>query len=70
MAANCMDCGIDYGEFGMDTLMSNEQWRMIHPDDWGLLCASCIVKRASKLPDVLWVEARLVFEPGEWWSQE
>jgi predicted nucleic acid-binding Zn-ribbon protein len=47
---NCLDCGKPYEDFPMDVVLSDEQWQMIHPDKNGLLCADCIVKRASRLP--------------------
>ena len=45
----CMDCGLPYGNFGMDTIMPRAQWLEINPDDGGILCANCMVKRASKV---------------------
>jgi hypothetical protein len=56
----CMDCGAPY-PFALDTALSNEEWAMIHPDKYGLLCANCIVCRASRLPDVVIVKMKLVF---------
>lgn len=47
--AKCLDCGLDYDDFGMDLLLPRHQWLEIHPDEGGLLCALCIVRRASKL---------------------
>jgi hypothetical protein len=57
----CLDCQMLYREFGLDTVLPDEQWRAIHDSEGGVLCASCIVKRASKLfggPIVMhaWVE--------------
>jgi len=45
----CMDCGLPYEIFGMDAVMPRAQWLEINPDDGGLLCANCMVKRASKV---------------------
>lgn len=45
----CMDCGMLYSEFGLDTVLPNAQWMAIHSADGGVLCANCIVKRAAKL---------------------
>lgn len=58
----CEDCGLPYAEFGLDTTVPNSQWHDIHPenDGGGVLCASCMVKRASVLPGV--VAARMVFQ--------
>lgn len=49
LEAKCLDCGRDYTDFGMDLLLPRWQWLLIHPDDGGLLCANCIVRRASGL---------------------
>jgi hypothetical protein len=49
--AKCLDCGLDYDQFGMDTQVPRAQWLTIHPDEGGLLCATCIVRRiAQRLP--------------------
>ena len=45
----CMDCGLPYEIFGMDAVMPRAQWLEINPDDGGLLCANCMVKRASNV---------------------
>ena len=58
---NCLDCGMSYQDFPLDTTLSNDQWLMIHPERDGLLCAGCIVKRAAKLPGIIVVKARFVF---------
>lgn len=47
--AKCLDCGKPYGEFGLDMVLSDEQWLMLHPEKDGLLCACCIVRRAERL---------------------
>lgn len=59
---HCEDCGLPYSEFGLDTTLPNLQWEMIHPenDGGGVLCASCMVKRATKIKGV--IAARMVFE--------
>lgn len=62
----CMDCSAVYEEFPLDTTLPDEQWRRIHPRDGGVLCASCIVKRAAKLPNVVAVRAVIEFAaPGQ-----
>ena len=48
--AKCLDCGKPYADFGLDLLLPRSQWLAIHPDDHGLLCAGCILARASKIP--------------------
>jgi hypothetical protein len=45
----CMDCGAVYSDFPLDTTLPDDQWRMIHDSDGGVLCASCIVRRAGRL---------------------
>jgi len=55
--AKCLDCGLDYSEFPMDVLLPRAQWLAIHPDEHGLLCAACIVRRCAKLPNATCVHA-------------
>ncbi len=57
----CLDCGKPYSEFMLDTVLSNEQWYLIHPDKHGLLCSQCIVNRAEKLNGILRIDAVIVF---------
>lgn len=45
--AACLDCGKPYESFPIDTVLSDEEWRAIHPDEKGVLCANCIVARAA-----------------------
>lgn len=59
-------CGRRYEDFPLDVILPNAMWNRIavgypfkapHPDDeregrGGVLCASCIVERLAKLPDV------------------
>ncbi len=55
------DCELQYLKFGIDITLSNDQWLMIHPEGQeGILCANCMVKRASRLPGIIAV--RMVFE--------
>ena len=58
---SCMDCGLDYTQYPMDVVLKREQWLLIHPEDGGCLCANCIVARASKLPGVINLTARITF---------
>lgn len=60
-AAECMDCSMAYSDFGLDTTLPDDQWHMINGSPNGLLCASCIVKRAAKLPGVIAMRVRLEF---------
>ena len=55
--AECMDCRKPYNEFGLDMTLPNDQWEAIHPEKNGLLCANCIVKRASGLQNVIAIRA-------------
>ncbi len=51
---NCEDCGLPYREFGLDAILSDEQWGEIHPEgSEGVLCANCIMKRASLVCNVI-----------------
>jgi len=50
----CMDCGIPYGTLSLDFAMPHEQWELVsgRTDGSGILCANCMLKRASKIPGV------------------
>lgn len=58
----CEDCGLPYQDFPLDTTVPNSQWHDIHPEhpEGGILCANCMVRRASRLPGI--IAARMVFE--------
>lgn len=59
----CMGgCGLAYSEFPLDVLVSDDIWAAIsgRSDGSGVMCASCIVKRAARLPGV--TVAKLRFE--------
>lgn len=59
--SKCEDCGLPYDDFWLDTTIPNSQWSAIHPQgEGGVLCANCMVKRASLLPGI--IAARMVFE--------
>lgn len=53
MKGCCLDCGRKYGnEYGFpDLVVPDEVWKQISPtgDDGGLLCPSCMCRRASDL---------------------
>lgn len=55
--AQCLDCGKPYADFSLDLLLPRWQWLQIHPADSGVLCANCIVDRASKLAGAVAVHA-------------
>jgi len=68
-AIRCLDCGCDYdAAMACDMVLSREQWLLIHPEDDGVLCAHCILRRADKLPGQINVMARITFaddfDPG------
>lgn len=46
--ASCADCGLAYSAFGVDLVLADQDWKRIAPDD-GLLCATCICRRADKV---------------------
>jgi len=47
--SKCNDCRAEYGKMGLDLVLPDQQWKILCPEG-GILCASCICKRASKLP--------------------
>jgi hypothetical protein len=57
MKAECLDCGLPYSKFPIDTTLPNEQWELIHPEKNGLLCAQCIAQRASKIEGAVAIRA-------------
>lgn len=58
----CMGCGLPYaGPAWLDLVIPREQWLLIHPDDGGILCANCLIARASKLPHVINITGRITF---------
>jgi hypothetical protein len=58
----CDDCGCPDNEMPCDTVLTGKQWILLCPEGVGTyLCASCIVKRAAKLPGVINVTARICF---------
>jgi len=55
---SCMDCGQHYS---LSLILSREQWLLINPQDWGMLCARCMGERAAKLDHVLWINGKIIF---------
>lgn len=47
VTAKCADCGLPYLQFGMDLILPDQQWKQIAPEG-GLLCPTCICRRAAK----------------------
>ena len=62
---NCMDCEKPYKDFTMDMLFPRGQWLLINPDEQGLLCAQCMVARASKVPGAVVIHAVIEFVPKQ-----
>lgn len=59
---SCYDCGLPYDDDNwIDTVLPNKQWETIFPEGKGLLCANCIIKRASKLDGIIIAKMILVF---------
>lgn len=57
----CRDCGMLYGgEDWLDTVLPDTQWHALAPEG-GVLCANCIVKRASRLPYAIVLWTRIIF---------
>jgi hypothetical protein len=44
----CFDCGLLYSDMGLDLVLPDQQWKVIFPEENGVLCANCICKRAEK----------------------
>lgn len=50
----CKDCKKPYDDFGLDTVLPLLQWNEIAVEGTEImLCANCIVKRASKFDKVI-----------------
>lgn len=63
----CSDCSMPYGGDGwLDVTLPDDQWVLIQPREngGGILCANCIVRRASRLNDVEAVRAVIAFSHG------
>ena len=58
----CLDCGLPYADFALDTHVPRAQWLRIYPEEHGaVLCANCILKRAAeRIPGV--TVAHVIFE--------
>jgi hypothetical protein len=59
----CLDCGLPYDQFGLDTHLSRWQWLMIHPDEGGVLCANCIITRAGRIRGAVLVHLVIEIAP-------
>ena len=63
--AHCIDCGMIYGGSDwIDTTLSTYQWSVVCPEN-GILCANCIIKRASKINGILAARMHLEFAINE-----
>lgn len=58
----CFGCGKPYKDFPLDIVLPDNQWADIaeRTDGGGVLCAGCIIERASKLPGI--TVAKMVLE--------
>ena len=56
----CLDCGATDNDMPLDATLPSKQWLLICPEG-GILCASCIVKRAARLRHVICVEMKILF---------
>jgi hypothetical protein len=63
MKAACLDCGLPYTDFPLDVVLPRAQWLAIHPQEHGVLCAACIVKRAARVHNCTVVHAILEVAP-------
>lgn len=61
----CEDCGAPYETMGLDIVLPDDQWEMICPgrDGGGILCGSCIAKRAAILPCATVIHAYIDLVP-------
>ena len=63
--ACCADCGKPYSDFPLDTTLPHDQWERIMGSPNGLLCANCMVARASKLPGAVAVRMTIDCDAAE-----
>lgn len=61
----CIDCRMPYGNFPLDMTFPDEQWRLIHAPEGGVLCANCMVRRAAGLSGAVVVRATIEFSKEE-----
>lgn len=62
----CGECGVPYETLGLDIVLPDDQWLMIFPDyeeAGGILCGSCIAKRAAMLPHATVIHAYIDLAP-------
>lgn len=62
LKARCQDCGLDYSQFGLDFSLPNDQWDMLNGSPDGLLCATCICRRAASLDDAIALRVMVEFK--------
>lgn len=62
-SAQCADCRLPYADFGLDVVLPRAQWLLINPEDRGVLCAMCIVKRARQVKGCTVIHAVLEIAP-------
>lgn len=59
--SECLDCGLGYDDFQIDFILSEKDWKIIHPDEHGVLCPSCIVSRISRTTKAISLKGKIVF---------
>lgn len=59
--AKCEDCGLPYEEHGSDITFSDEQWELIFPEVYGVLCGRCIAVRVHRLSGSVAIRAYIDF---------
>lgn len=64
LGCSCRECGLPYEDLGLDITLPDDQWLMIHPEGGGILCGSCIAKRAAFLPRAIALRAYIEFAPA------
>ena len=71
--AKCFDCHAPY-PFGLDLILPDQQWIWLFPQGDGLLCPTCICKRAQELCGstvvLAWID-RIDWSaprPGKWFD--
>lgn len=63
--ACCADCAKPYSDFPLDATLPHDQWERIMGSPNGLLCANCMVARASKLPGAVAVRMTIDCDAAE-----
>lgn len=57
----CSHCDRPYREHGCDLTLPDEQWETVFGNTGGVLCGTCICKRAAQLPGAVAIRAHIEF---------